>query len=293
LATHDAPLRSDAHASDALSPTERDARIEQLLLAGLDEYFVGQYEQAINLWTRVLFLDRHHDRARAYIDRARSAQAELQRESEAVLHQGIAAFQAGDVDNARRLVADALDRGAPRDDAQGVLDRIERLGAAQAAPLPGPRRASSTGANPESRVMAPAPHPRRVRGLGAALALIVAAVGAVTVAVGGFALPDPSALPFFGGAAANETRATISAPPTPLPRVAANETYLARGRALAATGRLHDALYQIDRIPVGDPLRADANRLRAEIQRQFLAIAGAEQPVPGLLEPSPPQRPPE
>ena len=54
---------------------ERDARVEQLLLAGLDHYFAGQYERAVHVWTRVLFLDRGHARARAYIERARAAQA--------------------------------------------------------------------------------------------------------------------------------------------------------------------------------------------------------------------------
>src|SRR5262245_34466317 len=32
---------------------ERSSRIEQLLLAGLDHYFDGHYEQAIDVWTRV------------------------------------------------------------------------------------------------------------------------------------------------------------------------------------------------------------------------------------------------
>src|ERR671923_1157242 len=121
------PARSERPASDALSGAERDARIEQLLLAGLDRYFANDYEQAINLWTRVLFLDRQHDRARAYIERARSAQAERQRESEALMHQGLDAFTSGDVARARELVSNALERGASRDLALGVLDRIERL----------------------------------------------------------------------------------------------------------------------------------------------------------------------
>ena len=54
---------------------ERDVKIEQLLLSGLDHYFKGRYERAIDVWTRVLFLDRMHARARAYIDRARAATA--------------------------------------------------------------------------------------------------------------------------------------------------------------------------------------------------------------------------
>jgi hypothetical protein len=240
----------------------------------------------------VLFLDRHHDRARAYIDRARSAQAELQRESEAVLHQGIAAFQAGDVANARRLVADALDRGAPRDDAQGMLDRIDRLGAGQTAPLPRPH-ASSAVPVPESRTAAPAQHPRRVRSVGAALLLVVAALGVVAVALWGLTLPDPSMLPFFGAASLSDARSSVAPPPAPLPQAAANETYLARSRSLVATGRLRDALHEIDRIPLGDPLRAEAVRLRSEIQQQFLAIAAAELSGTKAAESEPPQRPPE
>src|SRR5690242_20881899 len=69
--------RSDpVHACDVASEADRDAKIEQLLLIGLDHYFAAQYQQAINVWTRALFLDRSHARARAYIERARSAMAE-------------------------------------------------------------------------------------------------------------------------------------------------------------------------------------------------------------------------
>ena len=75
------PYRTDgSHALDAGSAGDRDAKIEQLLLTGLDHYFCAQYEQAINVWTRALFLDRNHARARAYIERARSALAERQRD---------------------------------------------------------------------------------------------------------------------------------------------------------------------------------------------------------------------
>ncbi|MBE3098611.1 MAG: hypothetical protein IMZ44_15960, partial [Planctomycetes bacterium] len=71
---------------DGISEIERDTRIETLLLCGLDHYFAGDHERAISVWTRVLFLDRGHARARAYIERARSAVAERQRESDELLH---------------------------------------------------------------------------------------------------------------------------------------------------------------------------------------------------------------
>src|SRR5579864_7358806 len=115
------PLRTDlSRTLETGSAAGRDAKIEQLLLAGLDRYFGAQYEQAINVWTRVLFLDRNHARARAYIERARSALAERQRESEELLQSGLAAFGRGESSEARRLLQAALDGGAPPEEALSV-----------------------------------------------------------------------------------------------------------------------------------------------------------------------------
>src|SRR3989454_9983195 len=124
--------RSDpAHAHDGALEADRDAKIEQLLLIGLDHYFAAQYQQAINVWTRALFLDRSHARARAYIERARSAMAERQRESEELLQHGVAAFQRGEVTEARRLLQAAIDGGAPPEEALAVFDRLNRLAGSQ------------------------------------------------------------------------------------------------------------------------------------------------------------------
>src|ERR1700730_3770748 len=113
--------------SDAASAGDRDGTPEQLRLVGLDHYCAAQYEQAINVWTRVLFLDRNHARARAYIERARRALAEPQRESGQLLQCGLAAFGRGDGDEARRLLQAAVNHGAPPDEALAVLDRLNRL----------------------------------------------------------------------------------------------------------------------------------------------------------------------
>jgi tetratricopeptide (TPR) repeat protein len=285
------PLRAELPSSEALSGTERDKRIEQLLLAGLDEYFAGQYEQAINLWTRVLFLDRHHDRARAYIERARSAQAELQRESEALLQQALKALADGDVVTARGLVADAIDRGGSRDDALGILDRIERVGVGQTAPM---RRRGV----PRPPVSDPPPRPHAatshgVRGWVALLLLVTAAAGVLAVGVLGFSVPEPAAWPIFAEVPSDPSLAAAPAVPEPLPLAAATEAFLSRARTLYATGRLRDALHEIDRVPIGDPLRAEADRLRADIQRQLLAVAAAEQPTTASGDSLPLLHPPE
>jgi hypothetical protein len=272
LATHDSQIRPEALSSEPLSDAERDARIEQLLLAGLDEYFSSKYEHAINLWTRVLFLDRHHDRARAYIERARSAQAEQQRETEVVLQQGIEAFQQGDVQGARRLIADALDRGASREDAQGLLDRIDRLGAGQTAP---PRRRRVSPSAPRTSDASAVQIGQR-RGWVVAVLLVAAAIGVVAVGFLGLTPLDPAswlttAAPPTGTAVSVQT-------PDALPIPAASEAVLARSRSLVDTGRLHDAIEQLDKIPIGDSLHAEATALRTRIHRHLLAVATAEMP---------------
>ena len=271
------PLRSDMRPAEALSGAERDARIEQLLLSGLDEYFAQRYEHAINLWTRVLFFDRHHDRARAYIERARRAQAERQRESEAVLHQGLEAFRAGDVERARTLVAEALNRGASPDDATGVLERIDRLGLARTAPKSRRRGVSVSTALTATPAIGEEGTPRssHIKGWLAALLLTAAAIGVLAVGTWGLTVPEPSRWAIFSTSPGS---APVRWTPEPLPVPRASETHLARALSLSATGRLHDALRTLDQIPVGDSLHQEADFLRGDIQQRLLTLAQSEQP---------------
>ena len=117
-------------------------RIEELLLVGLDHYFAGRHELAINIWTRVLFLDRSHGKARAYIERARSALAEKHRQAEELIHTGQAALDRGDHGAARRLLTSA-ERAGGGDEALSLLHRLDRLDAA--TPATARTRPSSTG----------------------------------------------------------------------------------------------------------------------------------------------------
>src|SRR5918999_6103865 len=129
---------TDALRSDRPGETpdrERDARIEELLLSGLDHYFAGKHELAINVWTRVLFLDRGHATARAYIERARGAVSEKQREGDELVHAGAAALNRGDRLTARQLLTAAIERGASGEDALALLNRLERLEAASPVPV--------------------------------------------------------------------------------------------------------------------------------------------------------------
>ncbi len=260
------PQRFDRHAdSSALPERDREARVEELLLTGLDHYFDGQHDLAINVWTRVLFLDRGHARARAYIERARSAISERQREGEELLHSGAAAFDRGDAGAARRLLTSAVERGAANDEAFSLLARIDRLEAAQASAearldhqphAHGVRQdAAQTGSRGRSRVAWVA--------AGLVAGMILASLG------GTYLWAHRSDWLVLGGTS-NRARA-VRPPDEPLPLPAPSEVWLARARALHAKGRLHEALQALDAIRPGDALRADADQERATIQTELLA----------------------
>src|SRR3954466_12765748 len=174
------PLRTDGtRAHDTAPALDRDAKIEQLLLLGLDHYFAARYELAINVWTRALFLDRAHPRARAYIERARSALAERQRESEELLQNGVAAFQRGEGDEARRLLRAAIEGGAPSEEALAILERLDRLDTATAH-----TSAARSGRSPHNPAPRAANRPSRRTGRVAALIVTAAALaGAAIVAL--------------------------------------------------------------------------------------------------------------
>jgi tetratricopeptide (TPR) repeat protein len=255
------PLRSDRlpHAGDA---HERDARIEELLLAGLDHYFSEQYELAINVWTRVLFIDRGHARARAYIERARGAIAERQRKGDELLHTGTVALNRGDAERAKQLVTAAVEHGASADEALALMARIDRL---ENVAQPGALAVRSVRVQ-DMGVPATVPD-RDARwrwiGAGAIGGIILGAAALVAFGRGSGTFPlfgPPEPVPV----------STLNAP-LPVPTI--GEIQLSKAQTLYARGRLQEALAALDEVPNGDAHRARADELAAAIQRQLLAAA--------------------
>ena len=242
-----------------------DARVEHLLLSGLDHYFAGRFEQAVHVWTRVLFLDRGHARARAYIERARSAIAERQRHSDELLHRGTAAFEDGEVASARRLLTAAVEHGGAADVALSYLERLDRLTGA-AVPHPEP---AGPALPPEAPVQPALPAGRRV-GSSSAVWALAAVVGLLALVWAADAIREIAGrnAPVAGAGAAT------AVPAEPLPIVRASDVALVRARALFRTGHAADAMRLLTTIPAADPNRAGADRLLADIQRALLSDAG-------------------
>jgi tetratricopeptide (TPR) repeat protein len=274
------PLRTNRLPNGGDVPErDRDARIEELLLIGLDHYFLGRHERAISVWTRVLFLDRGHARARAYIERARGAIAERQRESEELLHTGVAAFDRGDTGAARRLLTSAVERGAASEEAVALLERLDRLetvihngqsgdGRSGLLALPPDQPSESQDARPSSRLAWIA------TGVCAGIAVAALAAWLWTGAQGWWVAQKSASTPAVSPAAVD---------PLPLPSSA--EAAFARAQRLHEGGRLHDALEALAGIRHGDPWRPRADALRAAIQSQLLESSHAGQQQAGVSEP--------
>lgn len=229
---------------------------------GLDHYVVGEYERAIGVWTRVIFLDRHHDRALAYIDRARRALAERHRKSEELLHDGVSAYNAGEIEKARDLLTRAVEQGS--DAADVFLSRLSRVG--------------STAAGPESRVdllisrgHASMDRVARATGGGWGMVGLIAAVAAASLFVTG--LPIGAWL-YRSQTGPQLPGTTVSPQVEPVPVVRAPDVLIDSARAALARGERLEALRLLDGVPPADALRAEADALRAELQRELLAAAG-------------------
>lgn len=264
------PLRTEPAEPGPLSDAERAARIEQLLLSGLDHYFGGNYEQAIHVWTRVAFLERGHGRARAYIERARGALAERHREAEECLERGLEAYQARDFETARRLLTRVVEQGGANETALLFLQRLGHLDSIAEISRGSDKPARPVASSPEGGERSFAPS-RWIATTAAGLVIVgVILVGALGAA--SWLRESPAG-----------TRAGEGLAPDPLPTIRDSEILVARAARLRGEGRGLEALKELEQVQLGDPLRSDADRLKADIQRALLRSPA--QPVPEVEQP--------
>lgn len=252
-------------------PSERTAdrasQADTLLVQGLDQYFAGQFEDAIHIWTCVLFLDRTHARARAYIDRARSAVAERQRKAEEMLQASQQLLDRGQTDAARRLLSEAVASSGDDERASALRLRLERLERAQA---PAVRPGLPISAARE--VMPAWVWPRRPARVTTLIGVFAAAVIVLVLVTGG-----------LRGLVGRSPEAQRLAPPAPAARLqvlSSSEVALIRARTLYGRGRLAQALQVLDGVDDRSVVRQEADALRIQIQRLLLASGqGTLQPA--------------
>ncbi len=284
---------------------EHSGRIEELLATGQSACDRGEYQAAIDAWSRIFLIDIDHQEAARRIEKARQLKAEREREMEEIFHEGVARFDSGGFESAEAAFKQVLELSPGHLVALEYLEKIRerQIGApvASVAGLPGaglrggeaPGLAVESGA-PGARgarenvsgeiLVPPEPGAARSRGDGERPGFALAAKrrGAPArgfVWIGGAVL----VLLLAGGWLLLRNRASLfpnSREPLQTAAPAAVDV-IARARALQAEGKTAVAIAQLRRLPPQEPQYAEAQSLIS----QWEALIKPAEPVPAGLPP--------
>jgi tetratricopeptide (TPR) repeat protein len=196
------------------SAGDAEARVRDLLDRGQDAFSRGEYQEAIDTWSRIFLIDAHNAEAERRIEQARQRREEVDRLAEHHFYEAREALEKGDPDQARKHCEEVLKLQPQHFEAHDMLQRLETPAAPPppVAPPPPedepdifrddfvPDSLASSGAIPAVPVAPPPkaePERRtrrrfalpRLRGLPLPLPVLAGLVGlAVVLLVGGFLL---------------------------------------------------------------------------------------------------------
>jgi tetratricopeptide (TPR) repeat protein len=120
-----APSAPAAPSAQAAPRAEGDARIAELLGEGDEAAAAGDYQGAIDAWSRIFLIDVDHEEAARRIETARRKKAEREREVEEAFHEGLGALEAGDRNGAKAHFERVLAMQATHLAARDYLRQIE------------------------------------------------------------------------------------------------------------------------------------------------------------------------
>jgi tetratricopeptide (TPR) repeat protein len=256
-------------------------RISGLLDEGQTAFEAGDYQSAIDVWSRIFLIDIDNEEASRRIEKARNLKAERERQVEEVLHEGLAAYEAGSLERARGPFQKVLELNPNHTVAQEYLERID-AGEGPSVTVPEafdtppaiPDMASMPGMGDETddsllsqEIMVPPdpgaieapppPPPEPVKKRKSSPRTLFLAISALSVlllaALGWFLLDNWSR--FFPNQGA-EPAATAPAGQSPIDQA----------RKLAEGGRTRLAISQLERIPSNSPYYEEAQKLILELQ---------------------------
>ncbi len=262
-------LYAGAPAAGGMS--ESDRRIADLLADGQQAFDRGDYQGAIDAWSRVFLIDIDHQEAAERIERARKLKAEGERQVEEIFHDGVSHLEAGDAAAARRSFEQVLELQPGHLTAREYLQqldagkmpvaRVSRPAPAPSAPVVPleqslPPLGGEQGAEEELKeeILVPPepgderPAARRERAPAAArparslktFALVGGAVLALVLAGGWFVFQ-------------NRERFFPNSQEEPAPAPAPERDPIARATELHRSGRTAMAIAQLRRLPPTDP----------------------------------------
>ncbi|MGC8724627.1 MAG: hypothetical protein ACP5VF_12265 [Acidobacteriota bacterium] len=130
--------RTTTGAAPRLSPAEQ-AKVQEYIAEGQKEFDQGNYQDAIDAWTRIFIMDEENQEAQRLIDEAKAKLQSHEQESDFLLTEAIASFNAGEFDRSRELLTRILHDFPGHREAQYYLDRLPKLAAPAAAPVAPPQ----------------------------------------------------------------------------------------------------------------------------------------------------------
>jgi tetratricopeptide (TPR) repeat protein len=125
-ATAKAPASGDFDFSTAAIETSEDdkKKIDQYLADGDRAFDSGEYQQAIDLWSRIFLIDVTNDQASERIERAKVKRRDIEQKVEGIVAAGVAAFDRNDQETARAKFAEALRVDPTNSTAHDYMDRL-------------------------------------------------------------------------------------------------------------------------------------------------------------------------
>ena len=260
----------DAEPSARLD-NESEQRIDQLLQEGQVSFEDGQYQTAIDAWSRIFLIDIDHAEASRRIELARKLKAEVERQIEEAFHEGISLLESGDEEKARAAFDKVLEIQPNHMGARDYLEKLSSgdLGSAGATPIPDLKpldasegEAAATEAAPVDALAPPTPGPGPMVGdmapedfepapkaassRGRSFFLIGAAVLVLVLAIGWFVYSKWDR--FFPGSAPADQAATVQPQIDPIERA----------RELHEAGNSAAAINVLRRLAPGDDQYSEA-----------------------------------
>ncbi|MCB9377954.1 MAG: hypothetical protein H6511_04230 [Holophagales bacterium] len=253
-------------------------RIAELLREGEGAFNRGEYQAAIDAWSRIFLIDIDHQEAARRIEQARQLKAEREREVEEHFHDAVERFDRGEYDAAREGFDRVLSMHPGYVLAQEYLEKIEERLQGGLAPAAVPEPAATDAAPPppaaprvaareelSEEILVPpepgqAPAPRR----GAAPSGVAVAAkrkGGLSprfLVIGGAVLALLAAAGWFVTSRWDQLFPNAKAVATPAP---AQVDAIAKAKQLHEEGKTAVAIAQLRRIPPDDPRYGEAQSL--------------------------------
>ncbi len=110
---------------EAQLDSESEGRIDQLLAEGQAAFEDGEYQTAIDAWSRIFLIDIDHAEASRRIELARKLKAEVERQVEEAFHEGIQLVETGKNDEAKSAFEKVLEMHPGHMGAREYMDKLE------------------------------------------------------------------------------------------------------------------------------------------------------------------------